>query len=150
MPVSNGALGAFNVGRDTTLVIMHPVSPTGQVQLPNVTGFHAEQVTANVHSDRLDGTQLDAELPKGWRFTFDADRGSSDADDFFALLEQAWYTGGSISVGTIYQYVTEVNGSVSTYQMDNCSLKFESAGQWQGDQVVKQRITGRAFRRRKV
>lgn len=57
------ALTAFSVGRDTQLVVM---GPNGRVDLSHVTGFESRQITNPIRVSRLDGTQLAAELPKGW------------------------------------------------------------------------------------
>ena len=57
------ALTNFSVGRDTQLVVL---GPGGRVDLTYVTGFEARQLTHSVRVDRLDGTQMGAELPKGW------------------------------------------------------------------------------------
>ena len=61
MPAILGT-GNFNLGRDCQIVL---VGPFGQVTIPNVTKFGAKQETATVKVDRLDGVQLNTELPKG-------------------------------------------------------------------------------------
>lgn len=132
MPVSN-----FSIGRDCQLVV---IGPFGRVDLTHVTGFESQQNTQPVRVDRLDGVQMGAELPKGWQGSFDLERGSSAADDFIAAVEQAYYGNGNISTGTLYQYVTETDGSTSTYQYDGVVFKLASAGQWKGDQSVKQKL----------
>lgn len=132
MPISN-----FSIGRDCQLVV---IGPFGRVDLTHVTGFESQQNTQAVRVDRLDGVQMGAELPKGWQGSFDLERGSSAADDFVAAVEQAYYSGGNVSTGTLYQYVTETDGSTSTYQYDGVVFKLASAGQWKGDQSVKQKL----------
>src|SRR5579875_2202722 len=132
MPVSN-----FSIGRDCQLVV---IGPFGRVDLTHVTGFESQQNTQAVRVDRLDGVQMGAELPKGWQGSFDLERGSSAADDFIAAVEQAYYGGGNVSTGTLYQYVSETDGSTSTYQYDGVVFKLASAGQWKGDQSVKQKL----------
>ena len=115
MPISQ-AIGSYSVGRDCTVVLMHPLAPGGRVDIPNVTGFKSQQVTASVKADRLDGTQLAAELPKGWTGEFDFDRGNPAVDALFAAIEVQWYQTGTIQVATIYQYITEPTGATSTFQ----------------------------------
>ena len=61
------ASNTFSVGRDCQLVLM---GPYGRIDLTHVTGFEARQLTAPVRVDRIDGTQLAAELPKGWEGAF--------------------------------------------------------------------------------
>lgn len=138
---------AFSLGRDTQLVV---IGPTGRVDLSHVTGFDSRQVTHPIRIDRLDGTQMAAELPKGWDGSFELERGSSAVDDFIAATEQAYFTSGSIPVSTLYQYVTEANGSVSTYQYDGAVFKLAAAGAWRGDAAVKQKLEFFAARRKRL
>ena len=148
-----GTTGGFDTGKQCTLVLIGPGATPGstaRVDLPNITGFDCKQVTVNVKVDKLDGIQLNAELPKGWTGSFDLERGSSAVDDLFATIEDRWLNGGSYTAGTIYQYVDEADGSASTYQFDNVALKLDEAGNWKSDQSVKQRISFAANRRRRI
>ncbi len=141
------ALTNFSVGRDTQLVVM---GPSGRVDLAHVTGFEARQVTQSVRVSRLDGTPMGTELPKGWEGSFDLERGNSAVDDFVAATEQQYFNGTIAPAGTMYQYVTETDGSISTYQYDSVTFKLASAGQWKGDSSVKQTLDFFAARRRRV
>ena len=141
------ALTAFSIGRDTQLVVM---GPNGRVDLSHVTGFESRQITNPIRVSRLDGTQLAAELPKGWEGTFDVERGTSALDDFISVLEQNYYNGASVSSGTMYQYITEVDSSISTYQFDGVVFKLASAGTWKGDSSVKQKLEFYATRKRRI
>jgi hypothetical protein len=131
---------AFSVGRDCQLVVM---GPFGRLDLTHVTGFESRQLTAPIRVDRIDGSQLAAELPE-------LERGSSAVDDFIARTEQAYVSGSAVPTGTLYQYVSEVDGSTSTYQYDQVVFKLTQAGQWRGDQSVKQRLDFFAARRKRV
>jgi len=128
---------AFNVGRDCQIVLM---GPFGRIDLTHVTGFEARQLTAPIRVDRIDGTQIAADLPKGWEGGFDIERGNSAVDDFIAQIEATFVNGSSVPTGTLYQYVNEVNGSTSTYQFNAVVFKLTQAGIWKGDQSVKQRL----------
>ena len=141
------AINTFSLGRDTQLVVM---GPAGRVDLTHVTGFDSHQMTQPIRVDKLDGTQLAAELPKGWEGTFEVERGSSAVDDFIAAAETAYFNQGPVPPGTLYQYVTETDGSVSTYQYDGVVFKLADAGQWKGDQSVKQKLDFFASRRQRV
>ncbi len=141
------ALTAFSIGRDTQLVVM---GPNGRVDLSHVTGFESRQVTSSVRVSRLDGTQLGAELPKGWEGSFEVERGTSALDDFISTIEQNFYNGGSTASGTMYQYITETDSSVSTYQFDGVVFKMASAGAWKGDASVKQKLEFYATRKRRI
>lgn len=141
------SLTAFSIGRDTQLVIM---GPNGRVDLTHVTGFESRQVTASVRVSRLDGTQLGTELPKGWEGSFEVERGTSILDDFVIGLEQNFYNGTSIQTSTMYQYITEPDGSVSTYQFDGVVFKLSNAGTWKGDASVRQKLDFYASRKRRI
>jgi hypothetical protein len=138
---------AFSLGRDTQLVV---IAPSGRVDLTHVTGFDSRQMTQPIRIDRLDGTQMAAELPKGWEGSFDLERGSSVVDDFIASTEQGYYTNGQLPTSTLYQYVTEADGSTSTYQYDGAVFKLAAAGAWRGDAAVKQKLEFFAARRIRV
>jgi hypothetical protein len=141
------ALNNFSVGRDTQLVV---IGVSGRIDLSHVTGFEARQLTQSVRVDRLDGKQMGAELPKGWEGSFDIERGNSVADDFISAAEQAYYNGSQPMLGTMYQYITETNGSTSTYQYDSVTFRLSSAGQWKGDSSVKQKLDFFATRRVRI
>ncbi len=141
------SLTMFSIGRDTQLVV---IGPMGRIDLTHVTSFDSRQITQSVRVDRLDGTHMGTELPKGWEGSFELDRGSSVVDDFIAAAEQQYFNGGSVSPGTMYQYVTETDGSVSTYQYDNVIFKLSNAGSWKGDTSVKQKLEFFAVRRRRI
>ena len=138
---------AFTLGRDCQLVV---IGPSGRVDLTHVTGFETRQMTQPIRIDRLDGTQLAAELPKGWEGSFELERGSSTVDDFVATTEQGYFTTGQLPTSTLYQYVTEANGSTSTYQYDGAVFKLAAAGAWRGDAAVKQKLEFFATRRKRV
>ena len=143
----------FSTGRDCQLVMIGPAGAAGQgkrVDLTHVTGFEARQQTHALRVDRLDGVFMAAELPRGWDGHFDLDRGSSAAEDFVAGLEQGWFSGGQLAGGTLYQYITEADGSVSTYQYENAVFKMSQAGQWRGDGTVKQKLEFFASRRKRI
>jgi hypothetical protein len=140
-------LAAFSIGRDTQIVVM---GPSGRVDLSHVTGFESRQITSPVRVSRLDGTHLGAELPKGWEGSFEVERGTSALDDFISSLEQDFYSGSSFQSGTMYQYITEANGSVSTFQFDGVVFKLASAGNWKGDTSVKQKLEFYATRKRRI
>ena len=143
----------FSTGRDCQLVVIAPKGAGGQggrVDLSHVTSFESRQVTHAIRIDRMDGRHLAAELPKGWEGHFDLERGSPAADDFIAALEQAWHVEGRLQGSTLYQYIQESDGSVSTYQFEGAVFKMVNAGQWKGDAAVRQRLEFFASRRKRI
>jgi len=141
------AISAFSVGRDTQLVV---IGPSGRVDLSHVTGFESRQTTQSVRVNRLDGNNIGVELPKGWEGSFDLERGDSTVEDFMAALEQGYFNGVTAAPGSMYQYITEVDGSVSTFQFDMVVFRLSNAGQWKGDSAVKQKLEFFASRRRRI
>jgi hypothetical protein len=141
------AISTFSTGRDTQLVV---IGPLGQVDLNHVTGFDSRQITQSLRVNRLDGNQLGVELPKGWEGSFELDRGDSVAEDFIASMEQNYYNGSPTETSAMYQYVSEVDGSTSTYQYDSVVFHLSNAGQWRGDTAVKQKLDFFASRRRRI
>lgn len=137
----------FSIGRDTQLVIM---GPAGRVDISHVTAFESRQMTTAIRVARIDGTQLGAELPKGWEGSFEVERGTSVLDDFIAAVEQNFYNGSVSQPGSMYQYVVESDGSTSTYQFDGVVFKLASAGIWKGDTSVKQKLEFFAIRKRRI
>jgi len=137
----------FSIGRDCQLVV---IGPAGQVDLTHVTGFESRQLTTPVRVERLDGVPMAADLPKGWEGSFEVERGTSDVDDFIAAAEAAYFAQGSLPFGTLYQYVSEVDGSTSTYQYNAVVFKLVNAGMWKGDNSVKQKLEFWASMRTRV
>ncbi|HKM64184.1 MAG TPA: hypothetical protein VJY39_17010 [Acidisphaera sp.] len=133
----SGTITTFNIGRDSQLVVL---GPYGQIDLEHVTGFESRQITASIRVNKMDGTQIGAELPKGWEGSFELERGNSTADDFIAQAEAAFYNGSFVPAGAMYQYVNETDGSVSTYQYNSVVFKLANAGAWRGDASVKQKL----------
>lgn len=141
------ASNSFSLGRDCQLVV---VGPFGRVDLAHVTGFETRQVTHPVRVDRIDGVRMAAELPKGWDGVFELERGSPVAEDFVVQLESAYFNGGAIVTSTLYQYVSETDGSTSTYQFDSVVFRLAHSGAWRGDSSVRQRLEFHAARRKRV
>lgn len=141
------AISVFSIGRDTQLVV---IGPHGRVDLSHVTAFESRQMTQSVRVNRLDGNHLGMELPKGWEGSFETERGDSVMEDFIARMEQDFFNGSMSAHGTMYQYVSEADGSVSTFQYDSVVFRLVNAGHWRGDAPVKQKLEFFASRRRRI
>ena len=137
----------FSVGRDTQLVVL---GPSGRVDLEHVVAFESRQLTQSVRVSRLDGTQLGTELPKGWEGSFELERGNSVVEDFIAVTEKAYLNGRSSGSITMYQYINETDGSVSTYQYAAVTFKLVNAGVWKGESSVKQKLEFFAVSRSRI
>lgn len=138
----------FTVGRDGSLVV---ILPTGRIDL-NYTEFQVQQETKMVTSMPVQGDVISVELPQTWKATFTIDRNSSAIEDFIAATETTFFAGGNAQLNgtTIYQYINEVNGSVTTYEFTKCTLKLDDAGTYKHDDRVTQKLSITASRRNKV
>lgn len=143
-------LNSFNIGADCRLVIQHPLAAGGQLSLGDVTNFKAAQQTKSLKYTRLDGQTKLAEYPQGWSGSFQLERTGHDVDDFICTLEQAALNNQNPNVATLYQYITELDGSTSTYQYANVVFKMGDAGTYAGAETVKQTLNFAASTRVKV
>jgi hypothetical protein len=141
------AIAVFSVGRDTQLVV---IGPSGTINLSHVTAFESRQVTQSVRVNRLDGSQMGMELPKGWEGSFELERGDSIVEDFIAATEQNYFNGSISTTSTMYQYVSEVDESTSTYEYESVVFRLSNAGLWKGDAAVKQKLEFYGSRRKRI
>ena len=82
--------------------------------------------------------------------SFDLDDTLWPVAPLMAAAEQAFFTQGSLPAGTVYQYVTEVDGSTSTYQYSGVVFRLVNAGTWRGDASVKQKLEFFATQRQRI
>jgi hypothetical protein len=142
------AIADFNIGRDVEVVLM--MGALGRLDLQKVEGFSARQVTNTVQIKPLNEPMIGRYVPSGWEGDFSVDRANSVVDDAIATIEAGFWNGLRLATGTMFQYINEVNGSVSTYQYDEVSISLSDAGAATADAPIKQKITWMARRRRKV
>lgn len=142
MPV-NG----FSVGRDVSLDV---VGLNGPIRFNLITGFNAKPDTSDVRVKGLDGKTRHVIFPDGWSGTFDIERQDATVDDVFAQLESNFYSGLNLPALSILETITEVSGAVTQYRFVDVILRLDDAGDWKGDQTVKQRVSFMASRRLKV
>lgn len=137
----------FNVGSDTRLNLL----ASGLiVKFAKLTGFSSKQMTNGLESEGIDGVTAFRDLEKGWEGDFDYDRASSVIDDFFAAKEAARYAGQQPPVIQISQTIRELNGTKTKYRFEGVTLKYDSAGKWEGNKKVEQKISFKASRRYKA
>lgn len=138
----------FNIGRDVQVVLM--MGALGRLDLQKIESFSAKPVTNTVQIKPLNEPGIGRYLPSHWEGEIGLDRANSVADDAMATLEAAFWNGLRLPIGTMYHYINEVDGSVSTYQYDEVSISLSDAGSATADAPLKQKITWMARRRRKV
>jgi hypothetical protein len=141
MPVNN-----FTVGKDISLVIQ---LPTGPLTL-TLTDFGAKPKTTSLESKPLNGIKQHAYIPDGWDISFKLDRMDTSADDFWANFEAQYYAGVNQVAGTIYETISEADGSVSQWRFANVVVKLDNAGDYSGDKKVEQSFSGMASQRIRV
>jgi hypothetical protein len=142
------AIADFNIGRDVQIVLM--MGALGRLDLQKVSDFSSKPVTNTVQIKPLNEPGIGRYLPSHWEGEISMDRANSVADDAMATLEAAFWNGLRLPTGTMYTYVNEVDGSVSTYQYDEVSITLSDAGSASADAPLKQTIAWMARRRRKV
>lgn len=145
MPV-NG----FTVGRDTTVNMTGPNGTNIILPPDQVTNFDAKPLKREDVSRPLNSPPKFLYMPDGWRLTIEADRKDASLDQYMADVEQAFWAGAAVNAGTVFQTITEPDGSVTQWQYEGCQFWVEELGNYRADGKVAQRIEGAASRRRRV
>jgi hypothetical protein len=133
----------FTVGKDCNLVLTSPYG--SNITMPLLTTIKVMPEYNSPRSDPLNTYPIERNLPKGWRVTMDFDRSGSGVDQLFSQIEAGWWAGGTPDGGTnaaasIWLYVTEPTGGVTTYQYIGASLKLANGGDISVDNPVKMSI----------
>ena len=137
----------FNIGKDYSVVFM---GPFGRVDFSHVTMFDAKPVIKTVKVDPLNTQPIARDIPGGWDFNVTIERANANADSFQALQETAFWAGVSIPVGAMYVYISETDGSTTTWQYTNVVMHLEDAGSASQEKSVSQKIKGFASQRIQV
>ena len=137
----------YSIGRDCQVVLLWNGI---RVDLRDVVGFQAEQQVKLQRSDPLNSVPVEFNTPAGWRGQFHIDRGSSALDDLVAAIEAAFWNAGVIGSGTIYQYLTESDGSLSTYEFIGVALTLTQSGIYKAENIVTQTVNFFASQRNRI
>ena len=140
-------LNGFTVGRDVTLTL---VTPSGPLNLSLITGFQSKQEIVEEKIKGLDGVTRFLRFFDAWSGTFTLDRQDSTLDDYFSQLEANFYAGLSEQPTSLTETIQEVSGALSQYRYIGVLLKYDDAGEYRGDQSVKQSLSFTASRRVKI
>ena len=135
------------IGRDCSVTLLWNGT---RIDLETVTGFEAMQQVKSQRSDPLNGVPLEFNTPSGWRGSFHADRGSSALDRLIAANEAAFWNSGIVGSGTIFQNITEADGSLTTFAFVGVAMTLSQAGSYVSEGIVKQTISFFASLRNKV
>jgi hypothetical protein len=147
------SLGTFNVGRDATAIA---IAPNGtRLDLTGITEFSWTPEYKTARSDPLNSPPIERRLPNGHRVSFQIDRHNSNNDALVSQIEAGWWNLGSAdpgtaAVGTVFIYITEATGAVTTMQFSGCTLAMTKGGDFRTDSPIKQTIEMYAQRFQKV
>lgn len=144
MPVNS-----FNVGRDVSFNI-YDTNSQSIVSFSIVTGIDRKAEMSEVKVKGIDGIVRHAFIPDGWRGTIEVDRADASVDNWFAYLEELYFSGRNVLGGNIQETITEVDGSISQWIYDRVAFKLTDAGAFKGDSAVKMKIEFAGSRRRRV
>lgn len=142
MPVNN-----YSVGRD---IVLDVVTSTGPLRFNRITGFNSKPMYEERKISGLDGITDNLILPSCWEGSMDIERQDAQVDSYFAQLENDYYAGANTSNQTITETISEPDGSVSQYRYEQVQLRLDNAGEWRGDDSVKQAISFMASRRKRI
>lgn len=140
-------LNGFSVGRDVTISID---TSTGALVISLITGFSAKQKSIDREIKGLDGVTRTVTFPNGWAGKLDVERQDAGLDTYFAQQEANYYAGQNNPTITMTETISEADGSVSQFQYQDVALKFDDAGDWKGDETVKQMVSWSAAKRIKL
>ncbi|MFT8522049.1 hypothetical protein [Gluconobacter oxydans] len=136
----------YSIGRDCRITVLW----NGQrVDLRDVTSFSAAQETQALRANPLNGVPLEFNVPNGWRGAFQIARANAALDNLVAAVEAAYWNAGTVGSGMIYQYVTEPDGTTSTWEFSNVSMQLKS-DPWQADHMIHQTVQFFASTRTKI
>lgn len=138
----------YNIGRDVALDVVDPVQ--GVLRFKLITAFDHTPKYKSLESNALDGVPRFSELSAGHEVTFEFDRGSSLADDYFCAQELNYFNGVPSPSVSITETITEVNGAITQYRYTGVALSLAKGGSWKGDSIATQSIKGMAAFKVKV
>lgn len=124
-----------SIGRSTRIVFRW----NGQtVTLPDVVSFTSRQDTVPLRTSPLNKQPETFQVPNGWTGTVQCQRSNDNLDSLIASIEAAFWSAGTITNGALYQYITEPDGSQTTWHYTNVSIVLGEAGNWSNDAMVMQ------------
>jgi hypothetical protein len=129
----------FNIGSDTVISI---VSNGVIIASSILVSFNAKQKTALLTSKAITGRNRNLHLEEGWEFDFVYDRADGVWDAYFAAKELARYSGQAAPVIVITETTSNPDGSITSLQHGDVTLKFDDIGDRSGDALVKEKISG--------
>lgn len=136
---------SFTTGRDVTLSIQTP--QIGILNLNLITGFQSRQNTSTLSPKGLDGIVRHVRFMNGWTGSFTIERRDPTLDEYFALVEAQYWLGASEPPCVIKEIIQEQDGSITQWRYTGVLLVFDDAGEFRGDQTVRQAVSFIASKR---
>jgi len=127
----------FNTGRDCTLVFQG--ADGTRIDMSKVTRFMADATDKLVRSEPMTSPPIQINLPNGWQGSFELDRNGNGFDALIGRDEATYWATGDFGTGDLFQFVSEPDGSTTTWHFVGISYKLKG-GQWMSDGVVKQTL----------
>ncbi|MHB1023336.1 MAG: hypothetical protein ACYC0Z_13095 [Acidobacteriaceae bacterium] len=129
----------LNIGKDYRFDFY---TAQGNIVLPTLLKFTAKKVNQKMTIKPITGAPIQLVFEDGgWEGSFEVSRMDSSLDDYFAAREAAYYAGANIPAGYIQETISEVDGSISTYQFQGVVLLYEDAGDIEAEKDVIQRVS---------
>lgn len=141
------AQSTFNIGKDISIVF---IGPFGRVDISHVTMFDMKPDIKTVKVNPLNSVPIARDLPVGWDFTFTIERNGPAVDVLQNLKEQAYWNGVTLPAETMYCYISEPDGSTTTWQFQNVTSHLEDAGSWSQEKAVQMKFKGFSSQRVQV
>jgi hypothetical protein len=141
------AINGYTVGNDIEVDLN---TQYGLVSIPKITSFTAKPKYSDSDVTAMSGKTDTLLIPINWSGTVEAEKQDDTIDAFFALVENNYFNGVSITPGTITQTIANPDNSVSVYRFPGVQFKFTDAGKYEGNKTVKQSLEFTAPRRVKV
>jgi len=97
----------------------------------------------------LNGVPVEFNTPGGWRGSFTIARADATLDSLIASIESQFWNAGTIGSGTLYQYISEPDGTTSTWEFSSVSMTLQS-DRWESEGIVQQTVQFFASTRTRV
>ncbi|MFO0906776.1 MAG: hypothetical protein U0835_00150 [Isosphaeraceae bacterium] len=140
-------INSYSVGKDLAYTV---VTPSGNLTLNGKTDYSIKPLFTELRHKGLNGINTAGVIPDGWQIEMRFDRTDPNVDNYFAQIEADYFNGVNQQGGTIYETITEKDGSVSQYRYTDVILKYDNAGDWKGDTLIPISVTAMASRRIRV
>lgn len=132
-------MSGLNIGRDARFDIH---ASSGLISLPTLLKFTSKKLTKKLTVKPLAGLPIHLNFQEdGWEGNFEVSRADGTLDIYFAAFEAAYYAGTVLPAGTIQQTISEVNGTVSTFQYQGVMLYYDEAGDYEAEKNVIQKVS---------